>query len=196
MEHIVDATADVTQVTPIVQGLFEDFNGIPFPQFFGQKQSFKTISFWNRVAFGWKLFASLVWSLTGFNFISVFLESSSGLYKDLGFLNKLLWIQYRLGISYFGTLNYDTLVFSRNAEFLLFKELGATASALWFVIFFPQNLFWRITANNLFDADWEDIDARGLDYSLTQATSYHYWKGKEAHGLFTMLWVNYVTDTL
>lgn len=57
------------------------------------------------------------------------------------------------------------------------------------------NLFIRITAGGLFDADFDELDAKGYKYSLSQATSYHYWDGKESHGLFKMLWVNYVTDT-
>jgi len=57
------------------------------------------------------------------------------------------------------------------------------------------NLFIRITAGGLFDHDFDELDAKGYKYSLSQATSYHYWKGKENHSIFTMLWVNYVTDT-
>ena len=57
------------------------------------------------------------------------------------------------------------------------------------------NLFIRITAGGLFDADFDELDAKGYKYSLSQATSYHYWEGKESHGLFKMLWVNYITDT-
>ena len=109
-------------------------------------------------------------------------------------LKKLLWINYRLGwTAYFflGQLNYDYGVYARNYEFLYYKGVASTAASLWFVIFFWPNLFFRITANSMFDADFDDLDERRLDYSVTQATSYHYWEGKEAHGLFTMLWVNF-----
>jgi len=92
-------------------------------------------------------------------------------------------------------LNYDSLVYERNFMFLLFKELAATAAALWFRVFFLWNLFIRITAGGLYDADFEELDEKGYKYSLSQATSYHYWEGKESHGLFKMFWINYVTDT-
>lgn len=117
------------------------------------------------------------------------------MYSDLGLLKKLLWIQYRLYSSVgSGTLNYDSLVVERNLNFLLLKELAATAAACWFAFFFPFNLVVRIIAGGLYDADFEDIDERGLKYSLSQATSYHYWEGKESHSLFKMFWVNFVTD--
>lgn len=177
--------------------MFEDFNGIPFPQFFGAKEAYKTVSIWDRLGYGFKTFGSLLWASSGYNTITVLLESFSGLYDDLGFLDKLLWITYRLGTNaYIGSLNYDALVFGRNFEFVLFKQLAATAAALWFRFFFLWNLFLWFTADGLFEADWEDLDERNLDYSLTQATAYHYWEDKEAHGLFTMLWTNYVTDSL
>jgi hypothetical protein len=41
-------------VTPIVQGLFDDWNGIPFPQFFGQKEAYTTIGFWDKVIWNFK----------------------------------------------------------------------------------------------------------------------------------------------
>jgi hypothetical protein len=52
-------------------------------------------------------------------------------------------------------------------------------AAIWFRFFFLWNLFIRITADGMYDADWEYLDAEGLNYSITQATSYHYWEGKE-----------------
>jgi hypothetical protein len=115
----------------------------------------------------------------------------SGEYAALSGLDFIIWVWYRLN-----GLNYAVGVFQRNASFLLFKEAAAVASALWFFILFPWNLFLRFTADGLFEADWEDIEERKLDFSLTQATSYHYWEGKEAHGLFSMFWTNYVTDFL
>ena len=67
---------------------------------------------------------------------------------------------------------------------------------MWFRVFFLFNVGVWFFAGGLFEADWDDIDGRGLDYSLSQATSYHYWEGKENHSIFTMFWVNYVSDGL
>ena len=179
-------------VTPIVQGLFDDWNGIPFPQFFGQKEAYTTIGFWDKVIWNLMAFGSLVWGVSGLNSWGVLFELFGGDYAKLGFLDKCIWIYYRIY-----SLNYDMGVFHRNVSFLFWKDLAAAASALWFLVLFPWNFFLRLTADELtYDHDFDEIDANGYDYSLTQATSFHYWEGKESHGLFSMLWTNYVTDTL
>jgi hypothetical protein len=169
--------------------LFEDFNGIPFPQFFGNKEAFHTISIWDKIGWTFMTVGSFAWS--PFNTWGVLFELLGGDYDVLTGLDKLIWIWYRLYV-----LNYNAQVFQRNVSFLLLKEAAAVASALWFTIFFPFNFFLRLTADGLFDADFEELDEKNLDYSLSQATSYHYWEGKESHGLFSMIWTNYVTDRL
>jgi hypothetical protein len=122
----------------------------------------------------------------------VLFELFGGDYAKLSFLDKCIWIYYRVYV-----LNYNMGVFQRNTAFLFWKDLAAAASAAWFMVLFPWNFFLRLTADELtYDHDFDEIDAKGYDYSLTQATSYHYWEGKESHGLFNMLWTNYVVDFL
>lgn len=101
-----------------------------------------------------------------------------------------------VGLAFLGNLNYHYGVYVRNAEYYYVKDAAAAAAAWWFRTFFLFNFVVRIIAPGMYDADFADIDARGLDYSLSQATSYHYWEGKENHSIVTMLWVNYVTDAL
>ena len=180
-------------MTPTVEGFLEDFNGVPYPQFFGQKEAFKSVSL--SEYFGWyvKLWGSYIWYAANLDGWALFMEIISGEFKELGFFNKLIWILYRggyLAIYGLGSLNYDAGVYHRNYNFLGVKAYASTASSLWFVVFFGVNLFWRITAGGLFEFDFDEIDEKGLDYSINQATAYHYWEDKEAHGLFTMLWVN------
>lgn len=145
---------------------------------------------------------SAVWASSGLNTIGVLLEWLDGKYDQLGFFDKVLWVLTRLGwnalfgLSFLGNLNYHMGVYTRNAQYYYIKDAAATASAWWFRVFFLFNLVVRIIAPGMYDADWEDIDSRGLDYSLSQATSYHYWEGKENHSIFTMFWVNYVSDGL
>ena len=107
MNHIVESTGDVT---PVVQGLFEDFNGIPFPHFFDQKESYKTYGFWEKMGNLFNLIGSFFWAVSGLNTIGVFLEWMDGMYDDLGFFDKLLWILARLN-----ELNYHMGVYARNA---------------------------------------------------------------------------------
>ena len=104
MEYIADQSVDI-DVTPMVQGFMEDFNGVPFPQFFGNKQAYKTISFWNRAAWLIKMIGSVIWLFTNFNALKVILERFSGDWSELGFINKRIWALYR-----FTSLNYDLLV--------------------------------------------------------------------------------------
>lgn len=114
-------------VTPIVQGLFDDWNGIPFPQFFGQKEAYTTIGFWDKVIWNLMAFGSLVWGVSGLNSWGVLFELFGGDYAKLSFLDKCIWIYYRIYV-----LNYDMGVFHRNVSFLFWKDLAAAASALWF----------------------------------------------------------------
>lgn len=104
MEYIADQSVDI-DVTPMVQGFMEDFNGVPYPQFFGNKQAYKTISFWNRVNWLIKLIGSIVFAATPFNSLKVLLERFSGDWSEVGFINKFIWGYYRLT-----SLNYDALV--------------------------------------------------------------------------------------
>jgi len=137
MQQIVEQAQAAGDVTPIVQGLFEDFNGIPFPQFFGNKEAYKTVSIWDKLGWNFAVIGSLIWSASGYNNITVLMELFGGDYADLGFLDKLLWVTYRTGYNpYIGSLNYDALVAGRNIEFLAFKNFAATAAALWFRVFF------------------------------------------------------------
>ena len=43
--------------------------------------------------------------------------------------------------------------------------------------------------------EMESVDDRELDYSLTQATTYHYWKDEEKQSVWKMLCVYYFIDT-
>ena len=87
-------------------------------------------------------------ALSGINALSVLNDIVTSFYKDLSFLNKLLWINYRLGLTFSsGTLNYDALVFYRNLEFLFFKDISSVAASTWFGAFFLVNLIFRITAD-------------------------------------------------
>ena len=91
---------------------FDDFNGIPFPQFFGQKEAYKTISFWDRVGWNLKEFGAVLIWIANFNFWGVVFESGS--YK-MGLLKKLFWIQRRM--DKYG-YDYDYQVLVRNGQFL------------------------------------------------------------------------------
>jgi len=101
--------------------LFEDFNGIPFPHFFDQKESYKTYGFWEKVGNVWNLTGSFIWAISGLNNIGVLMEWMDGMYDELGFFDKLLWILTRTGWNVFvglgalGNLNYNMLVYTRNA---------------------------------------------------------------------------------
>lgn len=150
MDFVTDQTVDVT---PMVEGFMEDFNGVPFPQFFGNKQAYKTISYWDRLNWLFKLIGSSLWVATNFNAITVLLERFSGKYSELGFFKRIIWMWYR-----FTGLNYDSLVVSRNFEFILFKGMAGTAASLWFRVFFLWNLFLRITAGFMFNADFDELD--------------------------------------
>jgi len=72
--------------------MFEDFNGIPFPTFFGHKEAYKTISFWDRVGWFIKIFGSILMAAANLNFWGVVGEWSNGMYDELGLFKKLLWI--------------------------------------------------------------------------------------------------------
>jgi hypothetical protein len=118
MNHLVEASGDVT---PVVQGLFEDFNGIPFPHFFDQKESYKTYSIWEKLGNLFYVIGSGIWAQSGLNTIGVLLEVLDGKFDDLGFLDKFLWIMTRLGwnafigLGFLGNLNYHMGVYARNA---------------------------------------------------------------------------------
>jgi len=172
--------------------LFEDFNGIPYPQFFGQKQAYKRYSFWEKALMDWKLFGSFVWWVAGFNTWGALFELFGGKWAQLSFLQKYIWWGYRTAAVSPANKNYG--VYYRNSQFVSTIDYAQGMAALWFFVLFPINFFFRITAGGMYDIDFDELDAKGYDYSLTQATSYHYWEGKEQQGILKMLWVNYVND--
>jgi len=170
-----------------------------------------------------KTLGSIFWAFSGMNLFTVLMESSSGKYNVLKKpTDKLIWILYRTGflttvirmvcnyIPYVGTilgntivtvipigaLNNDSIIAMRNLQFVFWKEAAATASALYFMTFFWFNLLVRLIADGTFDADFEELDEEDLDYSISQATSYHYWGGEEEHSLLRMLFVGCITDPL
>lgn len=138
----IASTLQVGDVTPVVEGMFEDFNGVPFPQFFGQKESFKQVGFWDKVGWNMRNFGAAIWAYSPLNMWSVLMEMMGGDYASLGFLKKMTWVFYRLSI-----LNYHMGVYQRNTNFLFWKDLAAAASAAWFKVFFWWSFFLRITAD-------------------------------------------------
>jgi len=58
-------------ITPVVEGIFEDFNGIPFPQFFDQKEAFKRVTWVDNWAWYSKYWGSYIWYLAGFDRLKV-----------------------------------------------------------------------------------------------------------------------------
>lgn len=61
----------------------------------------------------------------------------------------------------------------------------------WFYVFFWWTFFITLTADGLLQFDFDEIDAKGWDYSIQQATAYHYWGTKETHDLGTLFWVGF-----
>lgn len=124
-------------------------------------------------------FGAYVWWASGINTWGAIFELFGGTWKELGmsFLDRVIWFFYRINPQ--SPANVSFGVYQRNAAFLQTVDFAQAMAAIWFRTFFLWNLFIRITADGMYDADWEDLDARGLDYSITQATSYHYWEGKE-----------------
>jgi len=110
-----DSLGDVTSKlyqTPVdeltVQGIFDDFNGIPFPTFFGHKEAYKTISFWDRVGWYIKYTGCVVFWFAGFNWWGALFELGGW---ELGLFKKIYWWYMRSGPYGY---NYDYQVLVRN----------------------------------------------------------------------------------
>ena len=176
-------------VTPIVQGLFDDWNGIPFPQFLGQKESYKNYSWWDVFAQDWMLFGSAVWWGSGFNTWEALFEYFGGAWDELSWFDAIIWWYYRVGQTSPG--NYNFGVYSRNQAFLATRDLANQLAKTWFYVFFWWTFFITLTADGLLQFDFDEIDAKGWDYSIQQATAYHYWGTKETHDLGTLFWVGF-----
>ena len=104
-------------------------------------------------------------------------------------VDQIIWWYYRVGQTSPG--NYNFGVYKRNQAFLGTRDLANQLAKTWFYTFFWWNFFIVLTADDLLQFDFDEIDAKGWDYSIQQATAYHYWGDKETHDLGTMLWVGF-----
>jgi len=172
--------------------LFEDYNGIPFFQYFGVKTAYETTGFWQSTGELIKGVLSIIWAGSGVNRLFIVLDLIMGEYAELSFFDRILWYYFMVNAGPQG-------VVLRNWDYIFKRQMAATAAAIQFKIQFNWNVFWKVIYAGYFEdaqSEMAEVDARGLDYSLSQATAYHYWGDNEAQGFGTMFWVNFVTDTI
>jgi hypothetical protein len=80
--------------------LFEDFNGVPFPQFFGQKEAYKRYNWFDKLMMNFKQLGAFIWWYSGLNTWGAIFELFGGTWKELGmsFLDRVIWFFYRINM--------------------------------------------------------------------------------------------------
>ena len=156
--------------------MFEDYNGIPFFQYFGIKTAYETTGFWQSTGELLKGIFSVIWAASGINRLFTLMDLFSGDFAELNIFDKYLWYHFMVNAGPQG-------VVLRNWDYIFKRQMASTAAAIQFKLFFSWSLFWRIIYSGFFEdaqEEMEEVDAKNLDYSLAQATAYHYWGDKEA----------------
>jgi hypothetical protein len=152
---------------PLVLAL-EDFNGIPYRQFYGYDFSYETWGF-EDIMNGFYFFLSYLYA--GLPFYAwgilwkVFRKKID--LSELGFLRTWAYILF--------LIQGPAQVAEYNGLYLFkrFMALTTTAMLMWWS--FPVFCFYKFFRGRSFDFDFDELDEEGKKYSNKQAVVYHYW---------------------
>lgn len=161
--------------SPIVEGFLEDYNGIPYRNFYGYRWAYERADI-NDIWNAFYLLFSMIFYASQLRTLSTFWGWLRGDYKDLGFLRKWAYMYYRI--------QEPGHVVTANMYYCFqdFMATVLTAMIMWWS--YPVFIFYKFFRGRSFDFDFDEIMDEGKKLSQKQGLVYHYWGESRYQTLF------------